>query len=55
MTGQCDACGRENRELRKTIAYGIETIVCAEGCEVAEENKSAKGEMTDDARARLQP
>lgn len=42
MIGQCDACGREDRELRQTVAYGIETSVCAEGCDAGTEWLSLK-------------
>ncbi len=32
--GQCDCCGRTG-ELSFSVAYGIETWSCADGCETA--------------------
>jgi hypothetical protein len=29
ITGECDCCGKD-RELRRVIAYGIETMVCGD-------------------------
>jgi hypothetical protein len=30
LTGTCDICDKEDRELRRVVAYGIETYSCLE-------------------------
>ena len=30
LIGQCDCCAREDRQLRRVWAYGLETLACWE-------------------------
>jgi hypothetical protein len=34
--GQCDCCGANDVELSFSVAYGIETWSCTEGCDAPE-------------------
>jgi hypothetical protein len=39
LTGTCDICDKEDRELRRVVAYGIETYSCLECLGELEEEK----------------
>lgn len=33
MIGACDVCNAQRVEVSRSIAYGIETFACSEGCD----------------------
>jgi hypothetical protein len=42
LTGTCDICDKENRELRRVVAYGIETYSCLECLGEPDEEKETE-------------
>lgn len=49
--GQCDCCGANDVELAFSIAYGIETWSCAEGCDTFTEEAQRRIAVVDEAIA----
>lgn len=51
-TGQCDCCGADNVELSFSVAYGIETWSCVDGCDAEKQEAQRVEALINDPEAK---